>query len=459
MLDSFCPFRLGEAGMKHPNDALQERRGQAKVTVRLLEMAEKEWFAKQLQQQHYLGAPAAVGDELRQVVERGGKPVALLLWGPAAKTLRPRDQWVGWTPLQRAQRLKLVVQNRRFLLLVKRGEDPNLASQALGAALRAVAGHYQELFGYRPVLAETFTDPGQFEGTCYKASNWEPVGATAGYRRDAADFYVHHGQPKQLWLYPLDARARAILIGPQLPMAQAPAQLETSSGVLPLSDSQMLSLWEHLRQVPDPRGPAVDYRIGVILTLTVMALMAGQRQITQIARFAQRLTQKQRRKLELPIKKGTKAFRQVPGYYVFYRTLSRIDPELLAKELSVWMQSQTSLPRALALDGKMIRDQIGLVSVVDHASGVPVAVAVHDSKEGTKRCEQVAARGSLDQIPSLKNAIVTADALHCQDATARQILAKDGDYLLQVKGNQPSLHAYAQTFENIHSPFLTAQLK
>lgn len=445
--------------MNYPNLGLRERRGQAKVTVRLVDAAEQEWFAQQLEEHHYLGDPGAVGDQVCQVVERDGKIVALLLWGPAAKTLRPRDQWVGWTPLQRGQRLKLVVQNRRFLLLGKRGDDPNLASQALGAALRAVAGHYEERFGYRPVLAETFTDPGQFEGTCYKASNWEPIGATAGYRRNAADFYVHHGQPKQLWLYPLEARARAILISPQLPVAQVSAQVETASGVLPLIDSQMASLWEHLRQVPDPRGPAVDYRIGVVLTLTVMALMAGQRQITQIARFAQRLTQKQRRMLELPLKRGTKAFRQVPGYYVFYRTLSRIDPELLAKELAVWMQSQKSLPRALALDGKMIRNQIGLVSVVDHVSGVPVALAVQDSKEGTARCEQVAARSALDQVPSLKGTMLTADALHCQDATARQILAKDGDFLLQVKGNQPSLHAYAKGFENVHSPFLPARQK
>ena len=38
---------------------------------------------------------------------------------------------------------------------------------------------WQERFGYRPLLAESFTDPEAYAGTCYKASNWEPVGWSA----------------------------------------------------------------------------------------------------------------------------------------------------------------------------------------------------------------------------------------------------------------------------------------
>ncbi|MCC5024537.1 MAG: hypothetical protein J6386_17865 [Candidatus Synoicihabitans palmerolidicus] len=52
-----------------------------------------------------------------------------------------------------------MVQNRRFLLLTKRGEEPNLAAQVLAAAVRTLLGHWLERFGYRPLLAETFTDP------------------------------------------------------------------------------------------------------------------------------------------------------------------------------------------------------------------------------------------------------------------------------------------------------------
>jgi len=45
--------------------------------------------------------------------------VALLVWGPAALRLADRDADIGWTDSQRAERIGLIVQNRRFLVLAK----------------------------------------------------------------------------------------------------------------------------------------------------------------------------------------------------------------------------------------------------------------------------------------------------------------------------------------------------
>jgi hypothetical protein len=71
---------------------------------------------------HYMGDGHAAGDTLRLVVEADGQWVGLMLWGSAAYCLKDRDAFVGWDPAQRAQRQKLVVQNRRFVLLAERGE-------------------------------------------------------------------------------------------------------------------------------------------------------------------------------------------------------------------------------------------------------------------------------------------------------------------------------------------------
>lgn len=49
--------------------------------------------------------------------------------------LQARDEMVGWDAVTRSQRLKLVVQLRRFLVLAAT-RRPNLASQCLGAGLR-----------------------------------------------------------------------------------------------------------------------------------------------------------------------------------------------------------------------------------------------------------------------------------------------------------------------------------
>jgi hypothetical protein len=115
------------------------------------------------------------------------------------------------------ERLKLLVQNRRFLVLAAKGQSPNLASQTMGAALRVLPEQWREQFGSRPLLAESFTDPEAYAGTCYKASNWEAVGMSAGYSRHRADFYIPNDRPKRLWMRPLVPAARELLRGAQLP--------------------------------------------------------------------------------------------------------------------------------------------------------------------------------------------------------------------------------------------------
>ena len=248
-----------------------------------------------------------------------------------------------------------------------------------------------------------------------------------------------------MWLRALAAQARRHLRAVTVPADCAGGVIAPPSGVLPLRRPQMLSLEEVLRQAPDPRAKNTRFRIGPVLTLIAMALLAGRRDIAEIARFASTLTPTQRHQLGLPRKRGTKVFYQVPGYAVFYQVLTRLDPAAFAALLGGWLQTRAgTLPQALALDGKMIREHIGLLTLAQHEDGAPQAVAIYDQKEGTARCEQSAATALLSGLPALDDKIVTADALHCQKTTARTIVEKGGDYLLQIKGNQPKLLAQAE---------------
>jgi len=428
------------------------------LNVRVPAEGEHGWFDQLLADKHYLGAGRPVGDYLRQVVERDGQPIALLVWGPACYALKDRDRWISWSANQRLERLKLLVQNRRFLLLSAKGESPNLASQSIGAALRALPDQWQERFGYRPLLAETFTDPEAYEGTCYKASNWEPVGFSAGYSRHRADFYIRNERPKRLWLRPLVPDACELLRADKLPDNCRSGLTAPASGTLPVNAEQIRSLREVLRQAADPRDSNTHYKIGPVLTIIAMALLAGRREIAEITRFATTLTHPQRRQLALPRKKGTRAFYSVPAYGVFYEVLTRMDPEPFAALLSGWLLGRAgTLPQALALDGKMIRNHIGLLTLAQHDDGAPQAIAVYDQKEGTDRCEQTAAAQLLQELPPLDNKIITADALHCQKEHARTIVEKGGDYLLQIKGNQPTLLKQAEGLNAIAStPFFNS---
>jgi hypothetical protein len=176
------------------------------LTVRVLQGQELVQAGQLLESEHYLG-DCPQGRQLLQLVEYRGQWVALLDWGPACWKLADREAYIGWTHQQRAQRLALIVQNRRFLILGKQ-RMPNLASCALSLALKALPGHWQERYGYAPLMAETFTDIELFEGTCYKASNWTELGLSKGFQRHRADYFLKHDRPKKLWINSLNRNTK-----------------------------------------------------------------------------------------------------------------------------------------------------------------------------------------------------------------------------------------------------------
>ena len=155
-----------------------------------------------IERYHYLGYRPLPGAQLRYVVRAGGDPVALLGFGAAAWSVGARDAFIGWTREERLENLQLIVNNARFLILPW-VRSPNLASRILGAAGRRLAGDWQERYGYRPVLLETYVERDRFKGTCYHAANWVHVGQTQG--RGKLDRKHAHAVPiKDIFLYSIE---------------------------------------------------------------------------------------------------------------------------------------------------------------------------------------------------------------------------------------------------------------
>jgi len=77
----------------------------------------------------------------------------------------------------------------------------------LARAARTLPDHWQELYGYRPVLLETFVEKRRFRGTCYKAANWIYLGQTQG-RGKLGPAGKQSVPIKDLWVYPLDRHFR-----------------------------------------------------------------------------------------------------------------------------------------------------------------------------------------------------------------------------------------------------------
>ena len=432
-----------------------------RLSVRPVEQQEREGVQRWFEKEHYLGAIRPLGRTLLQVIEYEGQWVALLDWGPAVLKLADRDGWIGWTDPQRAERLGLVVQNRRFLVL-SRTRMPNLASRALALAVKALPEHWQAAHGYRPVLAETFTDIEQFEGTCYKAAAWEPCGLTKGFGRHRADYYHHHGRPKKLWLKRLNRNCRRILQAMDLPEAyHKGANLQSPERALPLKKPQMDSLRQWLRhKVDDPRAANRKFPCSSLLVLVAMGLLAGRKNLAEIQRFGQFLTHTQRVWLGWPHKKKGRS-RCAPSYSALYNLLRQIDPHKFAAALSGWLQShEGTLPRALAIDGKYVRDQVLTVCLSEHESGAPVAIGIAEEKprseQNKKEGELTVARRLYEQT-NLHNALVTADALHCNQHDARNIVEKGGDYLLQLKDENRKALQHARNLAQ-GSPFLSTPM-
>lgn len=150
---------------------------------------------------HYLGHQPLPGAQLRYFVTINPQMVAAPGFGAAAWQTAPRDQFIGWSHEQRQKNLPLIVNNARFLIMpwVK---SKNLASTILSVIARRLPSQWEERYGIRPVLLESFVDSEQFAGTCYKAANWTYVGKTKG-RGKLGPAGKQSVPIKDLWLYPL----------------------------------------------------------------------------------------------------------------------------------------------------------------------------------------------------------------------------------------------------------------
>jgi hypothetical protein len=159
--------------------------------------------------EHPQGARPLVGAQVRYLIECPSGIVGAFGFGPPAYHLECRDQWVGWSLQARQQNRSKVIGLSRFLIRIGL-RAPNLASQCYGLALRQVGQDWQDRYGVRPVLVETYVDRVRYQGRSLAAANWRRLGQSKGRGRD--DRQRQHGQsPKDVWVYELHPQARAQL--------------------------------------------------------------------------------------------------------------------------------------------------------------------------------------------------------------------------------------------------------
>jgi hypothetical protein len=174
--------------------------------------AERAWVKRVLGRFHYLGFNGPVGENLQYVIsDAQGRRLACLVFGAAAWKCQDRDQFIGWSAQQRERNLALIANNTRFLILppvrVRR-----LGSWILGQINRRLSQDWQAKYGHPVVLVETFVEQPRFQGTVYRAANWQRVGATTGRTRQDRHTCMQVAV-KEIYVDPLCRSFREVLQG------------------------------------------------------------------------------------------------------------------------------------------------------------------------------------------------------------------------------------------------------
>jgi predicted transposase YbfD/YdcC len=231
-----------------------------------------------------------------------------------------------------------------------------------------------------------------------------------------------------------------------LKQKQAPrkAKMESNTAQSPSQPGEgfvfeLGSLYSYFEQLTDPRKPkGLRYPLAVILTLILLAKLAGQDRPSGIAEWAQN-------RAEMLAKALNMRRAKMPHHSTYRRILEDvIEVSELETLVSRFLKSRPKAGRSvvIVIDGKTLRGSIpsaGERGIHLLAAYLPMEKLVLAQVEvDGKENEIVAAPRLLAELDLYKK-IVVADAMHTQRQLSLQIYLAGGDYVWLVKQNQPNL--------------------
>jgi predicted transposase YbfD/YdcC len=194
-----------------------------------------------------------------------------------------------------------------------------------------------------------------------------------------------------------------------------------------------------LQAMPDPRHHNIRHKLIDILTIALFAVIGGAEGWVDVARYGRSKCEWLKGFLELP--------NGIPSHDTIGDVFARLDPDALEACFRAWMASmvQRAGGKLIAIDGKSLRrsfehgwDKSGMAHMVSAFVQANHMVFAQVKTDGKGR--ELDGIHKLLSLPELEGAVVTIDALGCQKDVAQEILDGQGQYVLQVKDNQPSLH-------------------
>lgn len=208
-----------------------------------------------------------------------------------------------------------------------------------------------------------------------------------------------------------------------------------------------------LEHIEDPRRPSNGtlHDLREILVISICAMLSDVECFEDMAEWG-RVKESWLRRF-LVLKNG------IPSEDTFLRVFRMIDPLQFEATFRMWVAGiLPALEGTVAIDGKTVRGSgsggaqaIHMVSAFATQLGMVLGQEKVDSKSNEITAIPVLLEGLY-----IKGLLVSIDAMGCQRNIAKQILDQGGDYLLAVKGNQPTLQAAVEAAVIEHAEALPA---
>jgi len=195
----------------------------------------------------------------------------------------------------------------------------------------------------------------------------------------------------------------------------------------------------YFAELKDPRmNRTRKHELPDMIAIAICALICGADGWTQVEQFARCKLKWFRTFLHLP--------NGIPSHDTFGRVFARLDPDAFERCFVRWVRSLAAddATPLVAIDGKTLRRSFDNAAGAEAIHMISAYCRDNQTVLGQVACEaktnEITALPKLLDLLDLAGAVVTADAMHCQTDTAKRIVNAQGDYILQVKDNQPQLH-------------------
>lgn len=193
---------------------------------------------------------------------------------------------------------------------------------------------------------------------------------------------------------------------------------------------------DHFEGLEDPRSARNQlYPMPEILLTALCAAICGAEGWQDVENYGEAKLEELRE--YLPYANG------IPSDDTFRRFFRSLNPDVFQELFRAWVRKLHALPeeKIIAIDGKSSRHSFDGTDPMLHMISAYVTEArlVLGQEKVSEKSNEITAIPRLLEWLDLKGATVTIDAMGCQFEIANQIVKKEGQYMLALKGNQGNL--------------------